>query len=545
MFSALSWRLTVSLPVALSIASRLAAAVCPVTLPGNLPSYVYVSTRGTDGPSCGSSEVGACATPQQAVNRCGDTPNCAVVMRHGVYPLTSPLRLTTQIQVFGSCTFNGEPATRYRTILQGQAPVQVVTTNSTVQIFGVTVVSTPAPENQPSIGLLVQNTAVILDQAVVVSAPGGAGQRGQDGKNGNAANDGSSAGESLGGSGGPQVGCSDPGQTIAGSGGNGANYNGVDSSGGLSKTTCTPTTVSVAGKGQSSGTAIGGTAGQTGGSGCDCYGGVETGDTPSGFGGSDGAAGAASQTPGARSNDLIGHLSGYPDNSTWAPGRPGGIGGYGFPGAGGGGGGGGGFASVLGEDLRHHDFPGPPGGGGGSGGCGGLGGNGGGDGGASIAILSIESPFAEEGHNVLVPGPGGPGGMGGTGGSGVPGGSGGPGITGGQTYITGFNCQGYAPGNSQNGHSGGGGGAASGGAGGNGGPSFALISVENVQPTVPANTVGYQGIGGPGGAAGVNGGGNGTPASSPAGVTGAAGIVLAQSLTKTEDPSPHRPPKQR
>jgi hypothetical protein len=515
------------------------AATCPSQLP-NSGSFVYVSTNGFDSSSCGSAEVGACLTLQQAVNRCNGAPNCVVVAQHGIYSVSTPVTISHQIQLFGSCRFTGESPNRYRTIVKGLPAFSIASNGAPVKLVGFTILANDAPAGSASIAMTVDKSNLSLDQTVIVSGTGGAGSpgvKGADGKPGVRGNN--ATVPQFGADGGPAVACADPGHTISGYGGAGAPYQVVDSTGGETHTTCTPVNSSIAQKGGDAPGAGGGKGGTNGGAGCDCVGGVSGNtNTPDGKQGDLGGLGPPSVTGGSANTDVLGQFRGL----TWMPGAVGGTGNWGLPGGGGGGGGAGGFASVE-IPTHHNDYEGMPGGGGGSGGCGGLGGTGGTPGGASFPIVFRSSVFVNSGANIIVPGPGGTGGHGGLGGSGTVGGGGGAGLTGHQTQIDGWygDCSGTAPGSGGPGNTGGTGGAASGGAGGNGGPSFALVQVNAGSFTTPSWTY-YAAQPGPGGVPGDTGGGNGPAAAAHAGQPGASGEVHSYSAIGAEpSPPPHIP----
>ena len=439
------------------------AATCPSQLP-NSNSFIYVSTNGFDSSTCGSAEVGACLTLQQAVNRCNGAPNCVVVAQHGIYSVSTPVTISHEIQLFGSCRFTGESPNRYRTIVKGLPAFSIASNGAPVKLAGFTILANDAPAGSASVAMTVDKSNLSLDQTVIVSGAGGAGSPGVQGADGKGGIQGGNATvPQFGANGGPGVTCADPGHAISGYGGAGAPFQVVDSTGGLTHTTCTPANSSVAQKGGDAPGAAGGKGGTNGSAGCDCVGGVSGNtNTPDGRQGDPGALGAPSATGGTASTNALGQFR----DLTWTQGPVGGSGSWGLPGGGGGGGGAGGFASVE-IDFHHNDYEGMPGGGGGSGGCGGLGGTGGTPGGASFPIVFRSSVLVNSGTNVIIPGPGGPGGHGAPGGSGIAGGGGGTGLTGHQTQIDGWygDCSGTAPGSGGPGNKGGIGGAGSGGAG--------------------------------------------------------------------------------
>jgi hypothetical protein len=518
----------------LAAALHLYAVTCPSRPPGS--TFIYVATTGSDSGTCGSSETSPCQTLQQAVNRCNGA-NCIVVVRHGIYSVSTPVTISAQIQLYGSCSFTGESPNRYRTIVRGLPAFSIAPNGASVKLAGFTILANDATAGNASIAMVVDAAILSLDQTVVVSGAGGAGSPGANAAGGKGGNAGSPATvvNGPGGPGGPGVACADPGHEMSGYGGGGAQVQVVDSTGGLTHTTCTLANSSIAQKGGDAGTATGGSGGGNGSAGCDCVGG-STGDTPDGHQGGPGAPGAPSAAGGTASTNLVGQFRGL----TWAPATAGGAGNWGLPGAGGGGGGSGGFAAVE-IDFHHNDYEGQPGGGGGSGGCGGLGGGGGTPGGASFPVVFHLSVLRNSGSNVIIPGPGGPGGHGGKGGDGAAGGGGGGGLGGHQTHIDGWfgSCHGSAPGSGGSGNSGGTGGAGSGGAGGNGGPSFALVQVSPLSLGPTPSWTYYEAQPGPGGPPGDGGGGNGPATPAKAGLPGGSGQTHTYAAVGTGE----RPPK--
>jgi hypothetical protein len=274
------------------------AATCPSQLP-NSGSFVYVSTNGFDSSSCGSAEVGACLTLQQAVNRCNGAPNCVVVAQHGIYSVSTPVTISHQIQLFGSCRFTGESPNRYRTIVKGLPAFSIASNGAPVKLVGFTILANDAPAGSASIAMTVDKSNLSLDQTVIVSGTGGAGSpgvKGADGKPGVRGNN--ATVPQFGADGGPAVACADPGHTISGYGGAGAPYQVVDSTGGETHTTCTPVNSSIAQKGGDAPGAGGGKGGTNGGAGCDCVGGVSGNtNTPDGKQGDLGGLGPPGELP--------------------------------------------------------------------------------------------------------------------------------------------------------------------------------------------------------------------------------------------------------
>ena len=162
------------------------AAVCPSQLP-NSGTFIYVSTNGSDSGACGSSEAAPCLTLRQAVNRCNRAANCVVVAQHGIYSVASPVTLSSQIQLFGSCRFTGESPNRYRTIVKGLPAFSIASNGAPVKLVGFTILANDAPAGSASIAMTVDNSNLSLDQTVVVSGVGGAGSPGVTGANGRAA----------------------------------------------------------------------------------------------------------------------------------------------------------------------------------------------------------------------------------------------------------------------------------------------------------------------------------------------------------------------
>jgi hypothetical protein len=181
--------------------------------------------------------------------------------RHSV---ATPVTISSSIQLYGSCSFTGESPNRYRTIVRGLPAFSIVSNEASVKLAGFTILANDATAGNASIAMVVDGTILSLDQTVVVSGAGGAGSPGVKGANGKGGIHGNNATvPQFGGDGGPAVACADPGHTISGYGGAGAPYQVVDSTGGLTHTTCTPANSSIAQKGGDAPGAAGGKGGPT------------------------------------------------------------------------------------------------------------------------------------------------------------------------------------------------------------------------------------------------------------------------------------------
>jgi hypothetical protein len=480
-----------------------------------LTSVVYVSPQGSDGASCGATSAAPCRTVQQGIHRCG--PDCGVLVRHGLYPLSATIQLKEGVSVYGGCVFDGTITRPYRSTLQappdGTPAINASGVNTPTTLYGLVVLGSDATTpGQASIAMTVSSSSgLTLHHNVLVAGRGADGapgvqpaqaDRGEDGKG--AGGDGGRAcpsapvpGAGKGGSGGPEQTFSVKGCFLA--------------------CVCTSNGFSSGDDGSESEAVEGGTGGGAGGDGCGCSAAPGHDGVPDGNRGQPGATGPCATQGGSASSNIWGTFS----VGKWTP-TSGGAGGAGEVGSGGGGGGAGGMALITHVSSDPSTYPGLAGGGGGGGGCGGDGGGGGGQGGASIPLVLVASR-ATLIQNSFIPGPGGKGATGGRGGAGGTGGDGGPGDIGHYHKIeqVGF-CEADVPGSGGPGGGGGQGGAGAGGAGGNGGPSIGIALVGG--SPAPANDTGiYAGTAGAGGSRGPGGQNASGQCQGAAGALGATG----------------------
>jgi hypothetical protein len=464
-----------------------------------LTSVVYVSPQGNDGANCGATSAAPCRTVQQGIDRCG--PDCGVLVRHGLYPLSATIQLKAGVSVYGGCVFDGPPTRPYRSVLQappdGTPAINASGIATATTLYGLVVLGSDATTpGQASIAMTVSSSSgLTLRHNVLVAGRGAEGAAGvqpaqaDGGEGGVAGINGGEGGRA----------CFSQPEPSAGKGGRGGPVQTFDTSGCVTVCNCTPTSSSRGADGTDSGTAKGGPAGDAGGKGCGCTPGDTHNSVPDGNPGQKGATGQCATQAGSPNSNVWGTFSA----AKWSAVR-GGTGQTAGIGSGGGGGGGGGIAALARAFQSPLTYPGLAGGGGGGGGCGGQGGEGGGQGGASIPLVLVASSVTLI-QNSYVPGPGGKGATGGRGGSGGPGGSGGDGAPGHYDKIEQFGvCTADVPGSGGRGGDGGHGGAGAGGVGGNGGPSvgIALVGGSRVPDSdagIYAGIPGVPGSGGPGG----------------------------------------------
>jgi hypothetical protein len=467
---------------------------------------VYVSTQGTDGPSCGASGA-PCKTIQQGVAQCS-APGCGVVVRFGLYktaeaaaPLPDRIVVKDGVSIFGSCRFEGDADGKYWTVVQapddGEPGLTASGINSATVVQGLFVKASDAKTaGKASIAATVSGSSgLVLRNVHLASARGADGAPGATPGDADVGEWGYPALGDTGGGGGSAC-YSNPPPNQTGSGGKGADIQQVYSHVCIIWCYCDNNNYpnSVGQPGMSSGSIGGGGGGGRGSDGCGCN--NNTGNAGDGPPGNPGNPGACGTDGGEFSFSVWGSFG---DGPTWmaskgAAGKPGQVG------SGGGGGGSGGMATQQGSP----DYHGRPGGGGGGGGCGGNGGGGGQQGGASIPLVLYQSKIQRDGL-VLIPGVGGQGGAGGTGGKGGPGGAGNPGQVGHRNNVSIlWTCNTQQPGSGGKGGDGGQGGAGAGGAGGNGGPSVGMAAVGG--SSYPTTSQGiYLGLAGAGGLKGAGG----------------------------------------
>ena len=475
-------------------------AVCGKADLSKLKSLVYVSPKGVDNGTCGTSVAGACKSIQQGIKRCADAAGCGVLAEYGLYSKSKTLQLGNGVHVYGGCRFNAVAASSsdYHSLIEaptgGFPAVKAANIDQATTFQGFLVRGSDAGgKGQPTVAMLVEKSSklTLRDNTFVAAR----GSRGKDGADAIVGTHGIDAGTA------PNKGTS----TCRAAGGDGgarwyihAGYNPFwtcnhfDGVGGLPGSA-----------GEAGGTnhrAPGGTKG-TRYVNCSCF------PSPNNTGGNPGGPGSKGTcgAPGAVSEDVVGSFSG----PQWF----GSVGGPSDPGRSGGGGGGGGPGGPCGYMcLGAHTIYGGAGGGGGAGGCGASKAHGGWQGGASFALLLVDSSVSIEDSSIVS----GVGGDGGTGGDGKPGGKGGAGHAGeaGGVCPGICNCHGK---NGGPGGNGGTGGASGGGAGGNGGPSIGIAKVAGSSVTT-TQTIFYKGTSGARG-----GGGSGGEPAVPKACKGAPG----------------------
>jgi hypothetical protein len=488
------------------------AVLCPYGDAGTASNVIFVSPNGSDSDNCGGGAT-ACATIAAAIARCG-VANCAVAVRHGLYPITETIVLRDAVSVHGSCRFGDEPDYHYRTVIEaspraGMPAIDAEGINSNTIISGLLVLGKDetAP-GEASVGMRVNaSKGLTLAAVTLASGTGGDGAAGKSanggtGGNGEAPRFASTADNAPGG-----IACPGELSQSAGRGGLGTESFDFQASASTCAFACNCYPVEPKKKtqalwslflGQSSGRARGGMYGENGNSGPSC---IPVGVPPptAGQPGNNGELGDCSQAGGKR-HDKAGQ-AGSPArlvDGRWLA-SLGGAGERGGNGSGGGGGGAGGYAYYNVEKEIY--YRGLPGGGGGGGGCGGAGGGGGQQGGASIPLILIDTAIYGLANTVLIPGRGGDGGSGGNGGGGGAGGAGGAAPFAQQPWP--ISSAFLVPGLGGKGGDGGAGGAGAGGAGGNGGPTPAVVLAGNSPtPDLTAGIV-YSGTPGMPGAHGV------------------------------------------
>ncbi|WP_194713423.1 hypothetical protein [Noviherbaspirillum soli] len=488
------------------------AVLCPYGDAGNASAVILVSPDGSDSDSCGGSAETACATISAAIARCS-VADCAVAVRHGLYPITQTIVLRDAVSVHGSCRFGDEPDHHYRTVIEAAPPagmpaIDANAINSSTIISGLLVLGKDetAP-GEASVGMRVSaSKGLTLAAVTLASGTGGDGAAGKGanggtGGNGEAPRFASTADNAPGG-----LACPGEPSQATGRGGLGTesfDFTAAPSSCGFA-CNCYPVepkkkdpALASLFMGQGSGGARGGMYGENGNSGpsCNPYG---VPPPTAGQPGNNGELGDCGQAGGKRNEEE--QPAGPPRlvDGRWLA-SFGAMGERGGNGSGGGGGGSGGYAYYNAEKEIY--YRGLPGGGGGGGGCGGAGGSGGQQGGASIALILVDTTISGLANAVLIPGKGGHGGGGGNGGGGGPGGLGGAAPFPQQPWpvLGAFKV----PGLGAKGGDGGAGGAGAGGAGGNGGPTPAVALAGNSPaPDLTAGIV-YSGTPGMPGARGI------------------------------------------
>ncbi|HKA54359.1 MAG TPA: hypothetical protein VKJ47_11925, partial [Candidatus Binatia bacterium] len=73
---------------------------CGVADLSGLRRQIYVSPQGNDITGCGATAAGACKTIQQGIENCSGS-GCGVLVRYGLYPLSTPIALADGVSVYG------------------------------------------------------------------------------------------------------------------------------------------------------------------------------------------------------------------------------------------------------------------------------------------------------------------------------------------------------------------------------------------------------------------------------------------------------------
>jgi len=101
-----------------------------------LRKTVFVSTAGSDSPTCGSGAAGACRSVQQGIANCTETA-CGVLVGQGTYELDAAAAglprnvvLRQGVNVFGGCMLGGSTESRYRSTLRGPAGLPAVSASA-------------------------------------------------------------------------------------------------------------------------------------------------------------------------------------------------------------------------------------------------------------------------------------------------------------------------------------------------------------------------------------------------------------------------------
>lgn len=495
--------------------NRLADAppvLCPYGDIGTARTVIFVSPDGSDNDDCGGGAETACATIGAAIARCS-VADCAVAVRHGLYPITQTIVMRDAVSVHGSCRFGDEPDYHYRTVIEASPPagmpaIDANGINSSTIVSGLLVVGKDETKpGEASVGMRVNaSKGLMLAAVTLASGSGGNGAAGQSadggpGGNGDAPIFAGTANNAPGGR-------ACPGEPSQAAGAGGAGTETYDFTATVADCTIYCSCYSIepakndpklapAFMGQASGKARGGMFGENGNSGRACSNGTKAAPT-AGQPGNNGELGDCGQAGGKRNEEQQPAISARLVGGRWLA-SFGGAGERGGNGSGGGGGGAGGYSYYNFE--REIYYRGLPGGGGGGGGCGGAGGGGGQQGGASIPLILIDTTIDSLANTVLIPGQGGQGGRGGNGGGGGPGGLAGAAPLPQQRWpgLGDF----MVPGLGGKGGEGGAGGAGAGGAGGNGGPTPAVALAGNSPaPDLTASIV-YSGTPGMPGARGI------------------------------------------
>ena len=478
-----------------SVGAGAPAVDCGAADLSKLTQRIFVSAdNGSDTAGCGQSTATACKTIAQGIANCAPT-GCGVLVRHGLYATEATLALRDAVGLYGSCRFDGEADSGYRTtILANPAPgtpaIAAVGISAPTVVQGLVVIGKDETAASTASLAMVANRSpgLILLGNLLSSGRGGDAQTGSPAATGGSPGVGTAG--ANGGAGGASC-AANPGPA-AGVGGHGGTDVTTATYVSFFNWACSSVDTGQAG-GPSGNGGAGGALGPKGAHGIAC--GDRPHDAPGagqpGGHGSPGACGVPAQLSPLMAGSFVG--------MRWVASK----GDDGRAGAGGAGGGGGGAGGACISETEGDIYNGLPGGGGGGGGCGGGFGGAGLQGGASIPLTLIDTPIGFDATaNTIIPGPGGKGGTAGSGASGNAGAGGGLGQLNGQSVYLGHSCGGTG----SDGGTGGSGGAGSGGAGGHGGPSIgvALVGVDKaatgVEAIYPAQP-GFPGLGGDGGAA--------------------------------------------
>ncbi|MEA3412500.1 MAG: hypothetical protein U9R74_13315, partial [Pseudomonadota bacterium] len=328
-----------------------------------LAKRVYVSPQGVDSASCGATPTppgSTCKTIHQGISNCTGS-DCGVLVRWGLYPLSTTIELVDGVSLYGSCRFDDSTKLPYRSMLKapadGKPGISATDIDTATMVYGLVVLGSHATTpGQASIAMTVSaSKGLTISHTVLSAGKGGDGatpvprrpaQKGGDGGPGDWQQFGF---KNAGGSSGPSCDA-----TSAGDGGAGADFRLNRSTGCFITCKCTQRQGASGATGQSSGNVAGGVGGHHGGNGRLC--GKITGIAGPGGKGKGGSPGACGTQGGSASTNAWGRFS----DSRWVP-ALGGSGGIGDVGSGGGGGGAGGVCTHIDGDTL--DYIGLPGGG--------------------------------------------------------------------------------------------------------------------------------------------------------------------------------------
>lgn len=155
-----------------------------------LRKTVFVSTAGSDSPTCGSGAAGACRSVQQGIANCTETA-CGVLVGQGTYELDAAAAglprnvvLRQGVNVFGGCMLGGSTESRYRSTLRGPAGLPAVSASAitgATLMHGFVVIagSSTAADGTASIAMAVDaSPGLTMRSLQLVGGPGARGANG-------------------------------------------------------------------------------------------------------------------------------------------------------------------------------------------------------------------------------------------------------------------------------------------------------------------------------------------------------------------------------